>query len=37
LLGYADIGTTAQHLHSDVCTELAAVEKLEDLLGADRR
>jgi len=35
LLGHADIGTTARYLHSDVRTKLAAVEKLEGMLGAD--
>ena len=34
LLGHADIGTTARYLHSDVRTKLAAVEKLEGMLGA---
>jgi site-specific recombinase XerD len=33
LLGHADIGTTARYLHSDVRTKLAAVEKLEGMLG----
>jgi hypothetical protein len=33
LLGHADIGTTVHYLHSDACAELAAVEKLEDLLA----
>lgn len=32
LLGHADIGTTARHLHSDVRTKLAAVGKLEGML-----
>ncbi len=36
LLGHADIGTTARYLHSDVRTKLAAVEKLEGMLGSDR-
>jgi site-specific recombinase XerD len=35
LLGHADIGTTARYLHSDVRTKLAAVEKLEGILGTD--
>jgi site-specific recombinase XerD len=35
LLGHADIGTTARYLHSDVRTKLAAVEKLEGMLGHD--
>jgi site-specific recombinase XerD len=35
LLGHADIGTTARYLHSDVRTKLAAVEKLDGMLGAD--
>jgi integrase/recombinase XerD len=34
LLGHADIGTTARDLHSDVRTKLAAVEKLEGMLGS---
>jgi site-specific recombinase XerD len=33
LWGHADIGTTARYLHSDVRTKLAAVEKLEGMLG----
>jgi integrase/recombinase XerC len=36
LLGHADIGTTARYLHSDVRTKLAAVERLEGMLGGAR-
>jgi site-specific recombinase XerD len=35
LLGHADIGTTARYLHPDVPTKLAAVEKLEAMLGGN--
>ena len=33
LMGHSEIETTARYLHSDVRTKLAAVEKLEGMLG----